>query len=116
MTDAPHQCDLPDPAGIPTDTLHACACGKRWELVAIEAGPIPRGGAAWIPAEGCDCEFDPYDPPDPDDPHEESWHYQRTCEHCGEIWYGLHCPHDGYQRRCPGCGVRPTVIATEETP
>lgn len=95
------------------------------------------------PPFGCGCTFDPYDPPDlydapePDDREtvgpcpacddgagpctckldgDPSWHYRRTCERCGEIWYGLHCPHDGYQRRCPACGVRPTVIATEETP
>lgn len=51
----------------------------------------------------CDCEFDTYD----DDP-EESWHYRRVCAHCGEAWWGLHCPHDGRQNPCPGCGVVPT--------
>lgn len=54
----------------------------------------------------CDCEFNPYD----DDSGEESFHYLRTCEHCGHKWYGLHCPHDRYQNPCPNCGVQPTPI------
>jgi len=52
----------------------------------------------------CECEFDPY----PDDDPEPSWHYKRTCKHCGREWYGLHCPHEASQNPCPGCGVRPT--------
>lgn len=44
---------------------------------------------------------------------EESWHYKRTCEHCGCIWAGLHCPHDGVQNRCPKCGKIPTVSSDE---
>ncbi len=51
----------------------------------------------------CDCEFDPYT----DDPNEESTHYLRKCTNCGHEWYGLHCPHDGYQNACPKCGVFP---------
>ena len=38
---------------------------------------------------------------------EELWHYARTCAHCGHVWGGLHCPHDGYQNPCPSCGTRP---------
>lgn len=53
----------------------------------------------------CECEFDPYDNSD-----EESWHYLRTCEYCDCQWYGLHCPHDGYQNPCPDCGKCPTVV------
>ena len=53
----------------------------------------------------CECEFDPYD-----DSDEESWHFRRTCLHCGEQWWGLHCPHDGYQNPCPDCGIRPDPV------
>jgi predicted RNA-binding Zn-ribbon protein involved in translation (DUF1610 family) len=55
--------------------------------------------------EECNCEFDPYE--DGDD--EESWHYKRACEECGEVWWSLHCRHDGYQNRCPECGTRPRI-------
>jgi hypothetical protein len=41
---------------------------------------------------------------------EESWHYTRTCENCGYVWGGLHCPHDGYQNPCPKCGTRPVPV------
>lgn len=34
--------------------------------------------------------------------------YRRVCKHCGTEWGGCHCPHDGAQNPCPGCGVRPT--------
>lgn len=54
----------------------------------------------------CDCKFDV----DPEDP-EDDCHYLRTCLACGEKWYGLHCPHDGYQNRCPKCGHKPEPIA-----
>ncbi len=53
----------------------------------------------------CRCEFDQ----DPDDP-EPSWHYHRICLHCGHEWWGLHCPHDGYQNPCPGCDIKPTPL------
>lgn len=57
----------------------------------------------------CACEFDP-DPDDPDESTPETaWHFLRTCEFCGEVWYGLHCRHDGYQNPCPQCGKKPTV-------
>jgi hypothetical protein len=60
----------------------------------------------------CDCEFDPeFDQDDPDG----SWHYRRTCEHCGRVWEGLHCPHDGHQNPCPSCGIRPTPISANTT-
>lgn len=45
---------------------------------------------------------------DPFFPEEEGWHYVRICEHCGTLWYALHCLCDGIQNPCPGCGVRPT--------
>ena len=54
----------------------------------------------------CDCEFSPYT----DGDTEESWHYLRTCLHCGYEWYGLHCPHDGIQNPCPCCGTVPEVV------
>ena len=57
----------------------------------------------------CDCEFSLYREGD-EDFGEESWHYLRKCERCGREWYGLHCPHDGYQNPCPDCGIRPVVI------
>lgn len=52
----------------------------------------------------CDCEFTPYK-----EDSEESWHYLRKCEYCDFEWYGLHCPHDGYQNACPQCHKRPIV-------
>lgn len=57
----------------------------------------------------CECKFDPYIPPD-----EESCHYYRTCEYCGESWWGLHCPHDGYQNPCPHCKKRPTTVPDDD--
>lgn len=59
------------------------------------------------PGDECQCEFQPYDEPDPDG---ESWHYKRKCRHCGFIWWGLHCPHDGYQNPCPKCKKLPTPV------
>lgn len=44
---------------------------------------------------------------------EESWHFKRTCLHCGYVWGGLHCPHDGYQNPCPHCEKRPDCIDSE---
>jgi len=35
------------------------------------------------------------------------YHYQRECPDCGNVWYGLHCPHDGVQTPCPNCGNYP---------
>lgn len=59
----------------------------------------------------CDCEFDT-DPEDEDVDQldYEPWQYLRTCENCGDYWYGLHCPHDGVQNPCPGCMARPTPV------
>ncbi len=58
----------------------------------------------------CDCEFDA-DPSDPDeDTAEKAWHFLRTCSHCGNQWYGLHCPHDGVQNPCPMCRVIPDPV------
>lgn len=57
----------------------------------------------------CECEFDPRYADD----GEESWHFHRICLHCGYTWAALHCPHDGYQNPCMGCGVRPSVVPEE---
>ena len=38
---------------------------------------------------------------------EESWHFKRTCDYCGHVWAGIHCPHDGIQNPCPNCGKTP---------
>lgn len=54
----------------------------------------------------CDCEFTPYD----HDPDKESCHFLRRCKNCGHTWYGLHCPHDGYQNSCSQCGTRPIPV------
>ena len=51
------------------------------------------------------CDFDV----DPDDPDDDT-HFARTCVGCGKKWWGLHCPHDGIQNPCPGCGTRPTPL------
>ena len=64
------------------------------------------------------CVFDA--PPDEDD--EESWHFLRTCLHCGHQWQGLHCRCDRRQNRCPACLERPTPVPcpcldmSDETP
>lgn len=36
--------------------------------------------------------------------------YKRICSHCGDVWWGLHCIHDGYQNPCPNCHTRPTPV------
>jgi hypothetical protein len=41
---------------------------------------------------------------------EEFTHYHRTCQGCGKNWWGLHCPHDGYQNACPECEAMPVVL------
>ncbi|KKL52809.1 hypothetical protein LCGC14_2281710 [marine sediment metagenome] len=61
--------------------------------------------------DDCDCEFDAYAG---EDSGEESWHYKRTCKHCGCVWYGLHCPHDLCQNACPVCEVKPTPEGTAD--
>lgn len=48
----------------------------------------------------CNCTFDPYE----DGTNDESYHFKRTCENCGHVWWGLHCPHDGSQWPCTECG------------
>lgn len=81
----------------------------------------PLSALPAFPAEGdCTCEFDAYEldehgePLNPALPVEDSWHYKRTCEFCGEVWWGLHCPHDGVQNPCPRCceapGGKPTPL------
>jgi len=61
------------------------------------------------PHEDCQCEFTPYDDYYPD-PNNLSWHFRRKCLYCGYIWYGLHCPHDGFQNPCPRCKIKPTPV------
>ena len=51
---------------------------------------------------GDGCHYAPY----PDEPDEESYHYLRTCDVCGNEWFTLHCIHDGIQNPCPQCGWR----------
>lgn len=41
---------------------------------------------------------------------EDYTHYHRTCQNCGKNWWGLHCPHDGYQNPCPECESMPVVV------
>ena len=45
---------------------------------------------------------------------DDSTHYHRTCMNCGKNWWGLHCPHDGYQNNCPNCNIRPHTVVTPE--
>jgi hypothetical protein len=59
------------------------------------------------PGEECRCEFQPYDKPDP---LGESVDYKRKCRNCGHVWWGLHCPHDGYQNPCSKCKTRPATV------
>lgn len=76
--------------------------------------PRPQG---WISHDDkplptlCDCRFTD----DGDDPPGECWHYDRKCRACGATWRGLHCPHDGTQNRCPGCGKRPVTVSDTGT-
>lgn len=53
----------------------------------------------------CDCD----DLPQHHD--REGTHYLRRCARCGYEWFGLHCPHDGYQNPCPKCGKRPETVS-----
>jgi len=41
---------------------------------------------------------------------DEYYHYHRTCLGCGKNWWGLHCPHDGYQNPCSKCGLIPATV------
>lgn len=61
----------------------------------------------------CECEFDPY-PADAEIAGLKSCHFRRICLFCGYVWFGLHCPHDGYQNMCPKCGKYPAVVADRE--
>ena len=44
---------------------------------------------------------------------DESTHYYRVCTNCGYGWWGLHCPHDGYQNPCSNCDKRPKTLPDE---
>ncbi len=63
-------------------------------------------GLPWSDMAKCACEPDA----DPEEPGETKTHYLRICAACGTKWEGLHCPHDGFQNPCPGCGRRPIVL------
>jgi hypothetical protein len=82
---------------------------KYADRVPIDRKPRP---------EICDCEFTPYSPSDyePGQEIEESWHYLRECQECSDQWWGLHCPHDGWQNCCPRCGARPVTIEDQWQP
>lgn len=54
----------------------------------------------------CDCAFWEQDESEP-------WHYLRLCWNCGNTWYSLHCPHDGYQNKCT-CGARSLQVCEYE--
>ena len=60
----------------------------------------------------CGCEF--VKKYEDDDSGEVPWHYKRVCKACGKWWYGLHCPHDGYQNPCPHCGARPRPVVVND--
>ena len=81
---------------------------RKGMTVEIQAGPAPLDLKPQLAI--CDCEFTPYADGDP----EESWHYLRQCLFCGHRWYGLHCPHDGYQNPCGKCGQRPVPVTETE--
>ena len=59
------------------------------------------------PPGECECEFSPIPGDSEEGTPETAWHYFRTCSHCSEQWYGVHCPHDGIQNPCPKCGNVP---------
>ncbi len=61
-----------------------------------------------VAGEPCECEFTPYND---DDESESSTHYFRRCQFCQHAWYGLHCPHDGYQNPCENCGQKPMPVS-----
>lgn len=70
---------------------------------------FPRRDGNYQLPEVCACEFDPYDLV-PGQAPEESYHYRRECRHCGRVWWGLHCRHDGHQNPCPGCLIHPQPV------
>jgi len=45
-----------------------------------------------------------------DEQIDEWTHFYRVCTSCGHGWWGLHCPHDGYQNPCPNCHQRPDTV------
>lgn len=62
----------------------------------------------------CRCEFTPYAAESQaEDPDEQPDHYLRACASCGAAWYSLHCPHDGFQGKCPECQARATRVGQE---
>ena len=44
----------------------------------------------------------------------EYYHHQRVCLNCGYTWWGLHCPHDGYQNPCGDCGETPEPVVNSD--
>ena len=88
------------------DLLEAWRTDSRaWMTALLEGGPNMDIEKARASEGECVCEFD-----FAEGDGEESWHYTRECDNCGNIWAGLHCIHDGYQNPCPACGIRPTPI------
>lgn len=74
----------------------------------MRLGPEPTPIDDNLPPGECECDFTP----DPEDPNDLSAsHYYRRCLFCGCKWWGLHCPHDGYQNPCPKCGKRPVPVS-----
>lgn len=69
-----------------------------------EAKPVPIDDN--LSVGECACEFT-HDPAEPD---EESFNYLRRFPLCKGVWWGLHCPHDGFQNPCPNCGTVPMSI------
>ena len=45
---------------------------------------------------------------------DEYYHHQRVCLNCGYTWWGLHCPHDGYQNPCKECDWTPEPVIGSE--
>lgn len=86
-------------------TISASDCQDLMHLVPIDCKPNLRI---------CDCCYEPGLMDDEWDAF--PWHYLRECRVCGFRWGSLHCPHDGTQRRCPECHVRPQSVDENCTP
>lgn len=48
MTGEGHVCDVRTAAGGLTTCFWLCGCGRVWELLVPEVGPVPPSGAAWF--------------------------------------------------------------------
>lgn len=91
---------------------------ENWNCIIVGLGIVPPLPQDRTHAHGeCHCPFTPFfwgsdDPPTmiAMDLTEDSWHHLRECQACGKWWWGLHCPHDGYQNPCPDCKTVPTPV------